>query len=346
LRRRTDFDYPAIAGCGGLRMRRPPTIVALAAAAVAVAAPLGDTVRAETYPSRPITLVVPLAAGGPLDTTARIIAEPMRLTLGQPVIVENITGAGGSIAMGRLARAAPDGLTLGIGYLGTHVLNGAIYPLSYDVVKDFEPIAMLSNSPHVVVSNPRVPATDLKGLIAWLRAHQASAGNGGIGSSTHLSAVMFQQLIGVHFAIVPYRGAAPALQDVMAGQIDLMVDVASNSLPFVRAGKVRAYAVTAPARLASAPDIPTMDEAGLPGFHISTWYGLYAPKGVSAEIIAKLNSAVKDALANPTLRRRFADLELDIPPPDRQSPQALAALQRAEIEKWWPIIKAANIKPE
>lgn len=329
-------------------MKRPARLIVALAAILALAVPPGPAARAETFPSRPITLLVPLAAGGPLDTVARVIAEPMRAALGQPVIVENVTGASGSIGMGRLARSTPDGLTLGVGYLGTHVLNGAIYALSYDVVKDFEPIALLSNTPHIVVSNLAVPARDLESLIAWLRTNpdRASFGNAGIGSSTHLGAVLFEQLIGAHFSLVPYRGAAPALQDVMAGQITLMVDVASNSLPLVRAGRIRAYAVTAPTRLASAPDIPTMDEAGLPGFYVSTWYGLYAPKGVAAEIVARLNGAAMVALADAAVRRRFADLGIDIPPPGRQSPQVLADLQRAEIAKWWPIIKAAHIKPE
>jgi tripartite-type tricarboxylate transporter receptor subunit TctC len=328
----------AAALCGAL--------AAVIAASVALTSQAAGA--AESYPSRPITIVVPLAAGGPLDTIARILSEPMRAALGQPIIIENVTGASGSVGAGRVARATPDGLTLGIGFIGTHVFNGAIYQLNYDVVKDFEPIALLSSNPHIVVANPALPATDLKGLIAWLRAHQdkASAGTAGVGASTHMGAVLFSNLIGVHIALVPYRGAAPALQDVIAGQTDIMVDVASNSLPYVQSGKVRPFAVTAATRLASAPDIPTTDEAGLPGFYITTWYGLYGPRGMPQEIVAKLDAAVMAALADPAVRRRCADVGLAIPPPDQQTPQALAALQRAEIEKWWPIIKAANIKPE
>jgi tripartite-type tricarboxylate transporter receptor subunit TctC len=303
---------------------------------------------AQPYPSRPVTIVVPLAAGGPLDTLARILAEPMRASLGQPVIVENVTGAAGTVGTGRVARAAPDGYTIAMGFLGTHVLNGAIYSLPYDVVKDFDPIALISSNPHLIVANVALPAKNLREFIAWLKlnADKASAGTAGAGTSTHLGGLLFQQSAGVRFQLVPYRGAAPALQDVMAGQIDLMVDVASNSLPYLHGGKIKAYAVTAAARLASAPDIPTVDEAGLPGFHMTTWYGFFGPKGMPGDVLAKLNAATVNALADGAVDRRLADLGLEIPPRDRQTPQALATLQRAEIDKWWPIIKAANIKPE
>src|SRR5215468_1894049 len=307
-----------------------------------------DQASAQVYPSRPITMVVPLAPGGPLDTIARILAEPMRISLGQPVIVENVTGAAGTIGTGRVARAAPDGYTIGMGFLGTLVLNGAIYSLPYDVVKDIDPIALISSNPHVIVANAALPAKNLREFIAWLKLNpdKASAGTAGAGTSTHLGGLLFQQSAGVRFQLVPYRGAAPALQDVMAGQIDLMVDVASNSLPYLQGGKIKAYAVTASVRLASAPDIPTVDEAGLPGFHMSTWYGFFGPKGMPGDVLAKLNAATVSALADPAVGQRLADLGLDIAPRDQQTPQALATLQRAEIEKWWPIIKAANIRPE
>jgi tripartite-type tricarboxylate transporter receptor subunit TctC len=303
---------------------------------------------AQPYPSRPVTIVVPLAAGGPLDTLARILAEPMRAVLGQPVIVENVTGAAGTVGAGRVARAAADGYTIAMGFLGTHVLNGAIYSLPYDVVKDFDPIALISSNPHVIVVNAGLPAKNLREFIAWLKlnADKASAGTAGAGTSTHLGGLLFQQSAGVRFQLIPYRGAAPALQDVMAGQIDLMVDVASNSLPYLQGGKIKAYAVTAPARLASAPNIPTVDEAGLPGFHMTTWYGFFGPKGMPRDVLARLNAATVSALADGAVGRRLADLGLEIPSRDRQTPEALAAFQRAEIEKWWPIIKAANIKPE
>jgi tripartite-type tricarboxylate transporter receptor subunit TctC len=315
---------------------------------IALAASCVSRATAQPYPSRPITMVVPLAAGGPLDTIARILAEPMRLSLGQPVIVENVTGAAGTIGTGRVARAAPDGYTFGMGFLGTLVLNGAVYPLPYDVVKDIDPIALISSNPHVIVANAALPATNLRELIAWLKLNpdKASAGTAGAGTTTHLGGLLFQQSAGVRFQLVPYRGAAPALQDVMAGQINLMIDVASDSLPFLQSGRIKAFAVTASTRLVSAPEIPTVDEAGLPGFYMSTWYGLFGPKGLPGDVVAKLNAATVSALADGAVRRRLADLGLDIAPRDQQTPQALATLQHAEIEKWWPIIKAANIKPE
>jgi len=305
-----------------------------------------DCAPAQVYPSRPLTMVVPLAAGGPLDTLARILAEPMRASLGQPVIVENVTGAGGTVGTGRLARAAPDGHTFGIGFLGTHVLNGALYALPYDVVKDFDPIALVSSNPHLIVAKTALPANDLRELILWLKLNPASAATSGVGSSTHVAGLLFQQFAGVRFQMVPYRGAAPALQDVMAGQIDLMVDVASNSLPYLQGGKIKAYAVTSDTRLASAPEVPTVDEAGLPGFHMSTWYALFGPKAMPTDVVAKLNAAAVNALADPAVRARLAGIGLEIPPRRQQTPQALGAFQKAEIEKWWPIIKAAGIKAE
>jgi tripartite-type tricarboxylate transporter receptor subunit TctC len=326
-----------------MKMRALFSLIAMALTAI-----YGAAASAQPYPLRPITIVVPLAAGGPNDTLARILAEPMRVSLGQPVIIENVTGAAGTVGTGRVARAPPDGYTIGMGFLGTHVLNGAIYSLPYDVVTDFGPIALVSSNPHLIVAKAALPAMDLRELIGWLKLNQdkASAAMAGVGTSTHVAGLLFQQFAGVRFQLVPYRGAAPALQDVMAGQVDLMVDVASNSLPYLQGGKIKAYAVTAAARLASAPDIPTVDEAGLPGFHMSTWYALFGPKGMPKDIVAKLDAAAIGALADPAVARRLADLGLDIPPREQQTPAALARLQRAEIEKWWPIVKAANIKPE
>jgi tripartite-type tricarboxylate transporter receptor subunit TctC len=303
---------------------------------------------AQVYPSRPITMVVPFAAGGPVDTVARILSEPMRATLGQSIIVENVTGAAGSIGVGRVARAAPDGYTLSIGHWSTHVVNGAIYPLPYDLLRDLEPIVLLPSNPMIVVSKNAVPAKNLNEFVGWIKANEGkvSAGTAGAGSATHVAGVYFQNVTGTRFQFVPYRGTGPALQDLVAGQIDFIVDQASNSLQHVRDGKIRAYAVTASARLPSAPDIPTVAEAGLPSLDISVWYGLWAPKDTPKEIIAKLNAAAVQALSEPTVRQRFAELGLDIPPRDRLTPEALAAYQKAEIEKWWPVIKGANIKTE
>ncbi len=313
----------------------------------AVLAQLGG-VAAEVYPSRPITTVVPFPAGGPTDTIARIVSEQVSAALGQPVLIENVTGAAGTIGTGRVARATPDGYTLCVGFLGTHVLNGAVYSLQYDLVKDFEPVAMLASNPQLIVAKKALPAEDLKVFIGWLRANPGKAmqGSAGIGSPSHLSGVYFQRASGTTFEFAQYRGAAPAMQDLVGGHVDLMFDQPPNSLPHVRSGKIKAYAVTASKRLASAPEIPTVDEAGLPGFHISVWSAMWAPKGTSPEIIAKLNDAVVQALADPSVRRRLADLGQEVPARDQQTPAALAAFQAAEIGRWWPIIRDAGIKAE
>jgi tripartite-type tricarboxylate transporter receptor subunit TctC len=303
---------------------------------------------AQVYPSRPVTMIVPLAAGGPTDTLARIIAERMRGSLGQPIIVENVTGAAATIGVGKAARAAPDGYTISMGNWFTHVLNGAIYSLPYDLANDFEPISLLATNPLLILSKNAVPARGLKELIGWLRANQdrVSEGTSGVGSVSHISGIFFQNATRTRFQFVPYRGAAPAMQDLVAGQIDLMFDQISSSLSYVRSGTVRAYAVTSSARATSAPEIPTVDETGLPGFHVAVWHALWAPKRTPKDIIDKLNTATTDALADPAVRRRLGDLGQEILPSDQRTPQALGAYHRAEIEKWWPIIKAANIKAE
>jgi tripartite-type tricarboxylate transporter receptor subunit TctC len=303
---------------------------------------------AQNYPARPITMIVPFPAGGPTDTIARIVAEGMRVSLRQPIIIENVTGAGGTIGVGRVARAVPDGYTLSVGFLGTHVLNGAIYRLQYDVLKDFEPVALLASNPQLIVAKNALPAKSLNELIVWLQANpgKASQGTAGVGSPAHVSGAYFQKETGTRFQFIPYRGAAPAMQDLVAGQIDLMFDQVVNSLPHVRGGKIKAYAVTAKTRLVSAPEIPTVDEAGLRGFYISIWSGMWAPKGTPKDVVAKLNAAVVDALAHPTVRRQLADLGQEVPPRGQQTPEALGTFQRAEMEKWWPIIKTAGIKAE
>jgi tripartite-type tricarboxylate transporter receptor subunit TctC len=293
-------------------------------------------------------LIVPLATGGSTDVIARIMAEGMRASLGQPVIVENVTGAGGSIGVGRVVRAAPDGYTFGIGQWGTNMANGAIYPLQYDLMADLEPIALIATQPFMIEARKTLPAADLKGLIGWLKANadKATEGNSGIGSPSHVAGLLFQNTIGVHFQMVPYRSAGLSMQDLVAGQIDVLLDTPAVSMSQVNAGTLKAYAVTAKSRLAVVPNIPTTDEAGLPGFYFSFWHAFWAPKNTPKSIIDKLNAAVVNALADPTLRKRLIDIAQDIFPREQLTPQALHAYQQAEIDKWWPIIKAANIKPE
>jgi tripartite-type tricarboxylate transporter receptor subunit TctC len=315
------------------------------AAFVAMLALSGVT-RADNFPSHPITLVVPFSAGGPTDAMARILAEHMRTTLGQNLVIENVTGAGGSLGVGRVVRAPPDGYTVSIGHLGTHVANGAIYKLGYDLVTDLEPVVLLPSNPMVIVSNNAVPAKSLKELLAWLKSRPTppTAGTAGAGSASHIAGLNFENVTGIKLQYVPYRGTAPALTDLVAGQIDVIIDQLSNSIAQVRAGTIRAYAITDDKRVESASDIPTTDEAGLPGFHMTLWSGLWVPKGTPKDIVSKLNAAAVDALNDPAVRKKFEDLGLQMPPKDKLSPQALGDWQQAEIAKWWPMIKAANVR--
>jgi tripartite-type tricarboxylate transporter receptor subunit TctC len=303
---------------------------------------------AQTYPSRPITIVVPFPAGGSIDTVARVVGERMKVALGEPVIVENVTGAGGSVGAGRVAHAAPDGYTIGVGNLSTHVINGATYALDYDVAKDFEPISLLTSEPMVAGARKTMEATELAGLVTWLTANpdRASAAVGGTGDITQIADLLFQQKTGTHFQLIPYRGTVLALNDVTSGRVDLVFMQASSLLPQISAGNIKAYAVMGPKRLASDIAIPTVDEAGLPGFYVPYWFGMWAPKGTSKAIISKLNHAVVEALADNTVRGPLNELGREIVPNDQQTPEGLAALQRSEIEKWWPIIKAAGIKAQ
>jgi tripartite-type tricarboxylate transporter receptor subunit TctC len=326
-------------------MRRTSAQYILAAGLAMLAAT--TFAAAQEYPSRPITMVVPFPAGGPLDSVARIMAESMRVALGQAVVIDNVGGASGTVGIARVIRATPDGYTIVAGGLPTNVLNGAVMPLPYDPL-DIQPISLTIRAPLLVVARKSMPANDLKELIAWLKANpdKASQGTGGIGATSHIAGVFFQQLSGTRFTLVPYRGAGPAMQDLLSEQIDLMIDPASGTLPQVRAGKIKAYAVTDDHRLAAAPEIPTAAEAGLPGFEIVNWQGFFAPKGTPAAIVEKLNAAIVETMADPAVRSRLMDLGQEIFPRDQQTPAALGAINKADIDKWWPIIKAAGVRSE
>jgi tripartite-type tricarboxylate transporter receptor subunit TctC len=306
------------------------------------------TATTQVYPSRPITMIVPFAAGGATHTLGHIIGERMRASLGQTIIVENVSGAGSTLGVGRAARAAPDGHTLSIGNWTSHVGSGALYPVQYDLLKDFEPVSLLTFAPMMIVGKNALPARDAKELIVWLKANpdKASAASVGPGSAMHVCGLYFQGMTGTRFQFVPYRGAAPAVQDLTSGQIDLMCAEASQALPHVRSAKMKAFAVMSQARLPALPEIPTTDEIDAPGMYISFWHGLWAPKGTPKDVVAKLNAAVVDTLADTTVRKRLTDLGQVIATRDQQTPAALGAYHKAEINKWWPIIRAANINAE
>ena len=314
--------------------------------AVAVLAASGGA--AQTYPAKPITIVVPFSAGGPTDTLARIMGERMRKVLGQPLLVDNTTGAGGSIGVAKVVRAPPDGYMVSLGHWGTHVVNGAYYNLNYNLLTDLEPIAMVATNPQVIISKPSIPAQNLKELVAWCRANSGKAlmATGGVGGASHMAALYFQNAIGANFQYVPYRGGAPALQALFTGESDLYVTQVSNIAAHIKAGKLRAYAVTAKTRQSAAPEIPTVDEAGVPGLYTSVWHGYWFPKNTPRDVVAKFNAAIVDTLTDADVRKRFADLGQEIPTREEQTPQGLSAHHKAEIDKWFPLIKAAGLKAE
>jgi tripartite-type tricarboxylate transporter receptor subunit TctC len=316
--------------------------------ALATTLAVGAGALAQGYPAKPVTVVVPFSAGGPTDTLARIMAERMRGALGQPVLVDNTTGAGGSIGVGKVVRSAPDGYMVSIGHWGTHVVNGVYYNLTYNVLSDFEPVAMIATNPQLIISRLALPATNLKELIAWTLANKSKVlmGTGGIGGASHMAAIYFGNQIGVKFQFVPYRGGAPALQGLLANEFDLYVTQVGSAINLIRAGRVRAYAVTSKTRQAAAPEIPTVDEAGLPGLHTAIWHAYWLPKGTPKPVVAKLNAAIVESLADPVVIKRFVDLGQEIPAREQQTPEALFAHHKAEVDKWWPIIRDAGIKAE
>jgi tripartite-type tricarboxylate transporter receptor subunit TctC len=303
---------------------------------------------AQGYSARPITMIVPFPAGGATDTLARYLGEQMRAVLGQPIIIENVGGAAGSLGVGRAVRSPADGYTLSIGTSTTHMLTGGLYALPFDLLKDLEPVIHIGSEPLLIVGKKGLPADDLKALIAWLKANpdKASVGIAGVGATGHLTGIAFQRETGTKFQFVPYRGNAPAMQDLLAGQIDFMIEPSSNFKSLIAAGSVKPFAITGRTRLPYAPDIPTADEAGLPGFFASLWYGLWVPKDTPKEIIARLNATLMQVLADPAVQKRLSDLGIQITPAAQQTPEALRAFQKAEMERWWPIIKASDIKAE
>ena len=323
------------------------TLIASCALAAACAATSSSI--AQSFPAKPITIVVPFSAGGPTDTLARIMSERLRASLGQTILIDNTTGAGGTLGTGRVARAAPDGYLLSIGHWGTHVVNGAYYTkLPFDLLNDFAPIAQIAANPQTIVSKVSVPAKNLKELIGLIKANPGKVlvATGGMGGASHIVGVYLGNRIGTKFDFVAYRGGAPALQALLVGEVDLFVTQVGSMVTLWRAGKIRAYAVTDSKRQEAAPEIPTVDEAGLPGLYTSVWHGIWAPKNTPRDVVMKLNAAIVETLADPAVRQRFADLGQNIPPREQQTPEALFAYHKAEIEKWWPLIRTAGIKAE
>ena len=329
---------------------RDSIVCRLSLAMIVAAAILGPAspLAAQPYPVRPITMIVPFPAGGATDTLARFLAEKMREILGQPIIIENVAGAAGTIGVGRAVRAAPDGYTLSIGTSTTHMLTGGLYTLPFDLLKAIEPVIYIGSEPLLLAARKDFPASDLRGLIAYLKANpdKASVGIAGVGAAGHLAGIAFQRETGTKFQFVPYRGNAPAMQDLLAGQIDFMMEPSSNFKSLIATDSIKPIAVTGKTRLPASPNIPTVEEAGLPGFTASLWYGLWVPKGTPKEIVERLNATLREVLADAPVKKRLDDLGIEISPRDQQSPEALAAFQKAEAERWWPVIKASNLKAE
>ena len=317
----------------------------LAAGAIALPA-LPVAAQAQAFPAHSITMIVPVSAGGAMDTLARIVAQGMSASLGQPVIIENVTGASGAIGVGRVARAAPDGYTLSYAAFATHVVSAATMTLPYDVIADFEPVALISATPWLIAAKKDLPANDLKGLVAWLKANpdKASLGTAGAGSPSHIGAVLLQNITGTRFQLVPYRGTAPVIPDLVSGQIDMSILDPVTCLPQFRAGAIQVFAVMAKNRTANAPEVPTVDEAGAPGLYMAPWQAIWAPKGTPKDIIARLNGAVVKTLADPAVRAKLAEQSYEVGPRAEQTPEYLGTFHKAETDKWWPIIKAAGIK--
>jgi len=315
---------------------------------IAMTAVLAGPLAADDFPSRPVTMIVPYPAGGPTDAIGRVIAQGMQPALGRPVVIENVPGAAGGLGTEKVAMATPDGYTFGLGNSVTHVLNGAIYSLKYDVVKDFEPISLLAAEPAIIVGRPTLPANNLRELIAWLKDNSGKslAGTAGVGSVSDVALYFLEKQIGANIQHIPYRGLGPAVQALMSGEVDLAMSLPANVLGQVQAGTIKAFAVTAKTRLIGAPNIPTVDEAGLEGFYQSNWHALFAPKGTPKEIIGKLNAAAVAALADPEIRKRLVEDGQDPFSSDELTPEALAAFQQREIGQRWPIVKAAGIKSE
>ena len=301
---------------------------------------------AQGYPERPVKLVVPFAAGGPADALGRILGEKLNQRWGQPVIIENRAGAGGNVGAGAVARAAPDGYTIDLGQWDTHVGNGAVYNLPYDLQKDFEPIGLATHNPQLLLARKTIPADNMKELVAWLRENANGATLANQTAAAQVAGILLQQATDTKVMFVPYRGGGPAMQDLVAGRIDLLVIQAAAGLPQVNAGTIKALANLSPSRSFAVPGIPTADEGGVQGLHMAGWFGFFAPRGTPKEPIARLNSAMVQALADPAVQARLAELGLDIASPELQTPEGLAAFHKAEIDKWWPIIKAAGIKME